>query len=105
MILEVGVPVTVKDLASAVRGDSGTFLCQNGGQNHILEAKAGHSISFGPFPIGRRIYEAQNGSALDTEPWTITKISNSFVSDEFTGRGTFGTHTSERMTTAPLNAR
>ena len=85
MILEVGVPVAVQDLASAVRGDSGTFIVQNGGQTYILEAKPGHSITFGPYPFGRKIQEIPSAANLTPEPWTITKLTNQFVSNEFVG--------------------
>src|SRR5215471_5974719 len=52
MKLEINVPVSGLDLASLLDGEQGLFLCQNRGQNYITVAKAGHSIAFGPMPIG-----------------------------------------------------
>jgi hypothetical protein len=60
---------------------------QNRGQNFITVAKAGHSIAFGPTPIGRGIIE-QPSVTLGPEPWVVTKISNSTEFAEF--RGTTG---------------
>lgn len=85
MKLEIGIPVTVLDLASAVKGESGTFICQNNGQDYILEAQVGHSITFGPFPFGRRVQEIQNGFTMNPA-WTVTKLTHQFVSTEFTSR-------------------
>src|SRR5207302_4724771 len=45
------------DLASLLDGEQGLFLCQNRGQNYITVAKAGHSIAFGPTPIGKAVQE------------------------------------------------
>ncbi len=55
MKLQINVPVSGLDLASLLQGEEGFFLCQNRGQNFITVAKAGHSIAFGPTPIGRGI--------------------------------------------------
>ena len=55
MKLEINVPVSGLDLASLLEGEQGLFLCQNRGQNYITVAKAGHSIAFGPTPIGKAI--------------------------------------------------
>jgi hypothetical protein len=88
MKLEINVPVSAFDLAKATQGDQGTYLCQQGGQNFLLVAAAGHSIKSGPTPIGRRIVEAPN-ALTSPEPWTVTKISNQDVSSEFEARGEF----------------
>jgi hypothetical protein len=93
MKLQINVPVSGLDLASLLQGEEGLFLCQNRGQNYITVAKAGHSIAFGPTPIGRVIQE-QIATSLGPEPWIVTKISNSAELAEF------------RMTTgAPIASR
>lgn len=84
MKLEINVPVSGLDLASMLHGEEGFFLCQNRGQNYITVAKAGHSIAFGPTPIGRVVQE-QPSTRLGPEPWVITKISNSTEFAEFGG--------------------
>src|SRR5262249_32931796 len=76
MKLEINVPVSGLDLASLLDGEQGLFLCQNRGQNYITIAKAGHSIAFGPTPIGKAIQE-QVTAGVGPEPWFVTKISNS----------------------------
>jgi len=76
MKLEINVPVSGLDLASLLEGEQGLFLCQNRGQNYITVAKAGHSIAFGPTPIGKAIQE-QPTATLGPEPWFVTKVSNS----------------------------
>ena len=76
MKLEINVPVSGLDLASLLDGEQGLFLCQNRGQNYITVAKAGHSIAFGPMPIGKPIQE-QVAAIVGPEPWFVTKISNS----------------------------
>src|SRR5947199_10190467 len=82
MKLQINVPVSGLDLASLLQGEEGFFLCQNRGQNFIAVAKAGHSIAFGPTPIGRGIIE-QPSATLGPEPWVVTKISNSTEFAEF----------------------
>ena len=82
MKLQINVPVSGLDLASLLQGEDGLFLCQNRGQNYITVAKAGHSIAFGPTPIGRVIQE-QISTSLGPEPWFVTKISNSTELAEF----------------------
>jgi hypothetical protein len=84
MKLEINVPVSGLDLASLLEGEQGLFLCQNRGQNYITVAKAGHSIAFGPTPIGKVIQE-QPSAYIGPEPWVITKISNSTELSEFRG--------------------
>jgi hypothetical protein len=76
MKLQINVPVSGLDLASLLQGEEGFFLCQNRGQNYVTVAKVGHSIAFGPTPIGRVIQE-QPTVNLGPEPWVVTKISNS----------------------------
>src|SRR5215475_7005652 len=82
MKLEINVPVSGLDLASLLDGEQGLFLCQNRGQNYITVAKAGHSIAFGPTPIGKPILE-QVTASVGPEPWFVTKISNSTELAEF----------------------
>jgi len=82
MKVEINVPVSGLDLASLLDGEQGLFLCQNRGQNYITVAKAGHSIAFGPTPIGKPILE-QVTTAVGPEPWFVTKISNSTEMAEF----------------------
>ncbi|MFZ0916802.1 MAG: hypothetical protein WAN04_07895 [Candidatus Udaeobacter sp.] len=84
MKLEINVPVSGLDLASLLDGEQGLFLCQNRGQNYITIAKAGHSIAFGPTPIGKAIAE-QVTASVGPEPWFVTKISNSTELAEFRG--------------------
>jgi hypothetical protein len=84
MKLQINVPVSGLDLASLLQGEEGFFLCQNRGQNFITVAKAGHSIAFGPTPIGRGVVE-QPSATLGPEPWVVTKISNSTEFAEFHG--------------------
>ena len=93
MKLQINVPVSGLDLASLLQGEEGFFLCQNRGQNYVTVAKAGHSIAFGPMPIGRVIQE-QPTANLVPEPWVVTKISNSTEFNEF--RGTSGSSISSR---------
>src|SRR4029077_11609644 len=87
MKLEINVPVSGLDLANLLDGEQGVFLCQNRGQNYITVAKSGHSIAFGPTPIGKAIQE-QAVTTLAPEPWFVTKISHSTDLAEF--RGSFG---------------
>jgi hypothetical protein len=82
MKLEINVPVSGLDLASLLEDEQGLFLCQNRGQNYITGAKAGHSIAFGPTPIGRVIQEPPTTN-LGPEPWVVTKITNSTEFGEF----------------------
>ena len=62
------------DLAEALRGESGTFFCQQGGQGYILTAAEGYSIK-SLRPVGRKIVEANVPVHSTPEPWAITKIS------------------------------
>jgi hypothetical protein len=62
------------DLAEALRGDSGTFFCQQGGQGYIVTAAEGFSIK-SLRPVGRKIVEANVLMQTTAEPWAITKIS------------------------------
>jgi hypothetical protein len=86
MKLQINVPVSGLDLAALLQGGEGFFLCQNRGQNYITVAKAGHSIAFGPTPIGRIIQE-QPSLTVGPEPWYVTKISNSTEFTEFRTTG------------------
>jgi hypothetical protein len=62
------------DLAEALRGESGTFFCQQGGQGYIVTAAEGFSIK-SLRPVGRKIVEANVLMQTTPEPWSITKIS------------------------------
>jgi hypothetical protein len=84
MKLEINVPVSGLDLASLLENEQKLFLCQNRGQNYVTVAKAGHSIAFGPTPIGKPIQE-QLATSSGPEPWFVTKISNSTELAEFRG--------------------
>ena len=86
MKLQINVPVSGLDLANLLQGEEGFFLCQNRGQNFIGVAKAGHSIAFGPTPIGRGVIE-QPTATLGPEPWVVTKISNTTEFAEFRTTG------------------
>ena len=82
MKLQINVPVSGLDLAGLLQGEEGLFLCQNRGQNYITIAKAGHSIAFGPTPVGRVVQEQPTGN-LGPDPWITTNISNSTEFAEF----------------------
>ncbi|HEX5492503.1 MAG TPA: hypothetical protein VFX07_14670 [Candidatus Udaeobacter sp.] len=84
MKLEINVPISGLDLASLLEGEQGLFLCQNRGQNYVTIAKSGHSIAFGPTPIGKPVVE-QVPMASGPEPWFVTKISNATELAEFRG--------------------
>ena len=63
------------DLAEALRGESGTFFCQQSGQGYIVTAAEGFSIK-SLRPVGRKIVEANVVmQSFTPEPWAITKIS------------------------------
>ena len=62
------------DLAEALRGESGTFFCQQSGQGYIVTAAEGFSIK-SLRPVGRKIVEANVLLQSTPEPWAITKIS------------------------------
>jgi hypothetical protein len=62
------------DLAEALRGENGTFFCQQGGQGYIVTAAEGFSIK-SLRPVGRKIVEANVLMTASPEPWAITKIS------------------------------
>jgi hypothetical protein len=50
----------------------------------VTIAKSGHSIAFGPTPIGKPVVE-QVPMASGPEPWFVTKISNATELAEFRG--------------------
>jgi hypothetical protein len=93
MKLQNSVPVSGLDLGGLLQNEEGLFLCQNRGQDYIA-AKAGHSIAYGPTPVGRNIIEQP--TSLGPEPWFVTKISNSTELAEFCG--TSGAPGGSRMT-------
>ena len=68
MKLEINVPVSGLDLANLLDGEQGAFLCQNRGQNYITVAKSGHSIAFGPTPIGKAIQEQAVSTLYTSHP-------------------------------------
>jgi hypothetical protein len=75
------------DLAEALRGDNGTFFCQQGGQGYIVTAAEGYSIK-SLRPVGRKVVEQPTVSLVGPEPWTIQKISNEVLEfAETTTRG------------------
>src|SRR5437667_12109170 len=72
--LPINATVQHPDLAEALRGESGTFFCQQGGQGYIVTAAEGFSIK-SLRPVGRKIVEANVLLQTTPEPWAITKIS------------------------------
>jgi hypothetical protein len=62
------------DLAEALRGESGTFFCQQGGQGYIVTAAEGFSIK-SLRPVVPNIVEPNCKPHTTPEPWAITKIS------------------------------
>lgn len=79
--LAVGQPITATDLAQALGEDSGTFLCQQGGQTYVAVGRQGHSIvSLRPF--GRRYVDPSASLSATPEPWTIVKLSNQEIIPE-----------------------
>jgi hypothetical protein len=72
--LPINATVQHPDLAEALRGESGTFFCQQGGQGFIVTAAEGFSIK-SLRPVGRKIMEANVLLQATPEPWAITKIS------------------------------
>lgn len=76
--LQFGQQVTALDLAAALAGEEGTFLCQQAGQTYLVVAKQGHSIA-SIIPVGQR----QPVFATNvTQPWSIERISNQEISLE-----------------------
>ena len=73
MRLEINVPVSGLDLASLLEGEQGLFLCQNRGQIYLTVAKSGHSIAFGPTPIGKPIVEQV---AMSSGPGAVVRHEN-----------------------------
>jgi hypothetical protein len=72
--LPINATVQHPDLAEALRGENGTFFCQQGGQGYIVTAAEGFSIK-SLRPVGRKIMEANVLLQSTPEPWAITKIS------------------------------
>src|ERR1044072_852828 len=63
------------DLAEALRGENGTFFCQQSGQGYIVTAAEGFSIK-SLRPVRRKIVEANVPiQSFTPETWAITKIS------------------------------
>ena len=82
MKLEINVPVSGLDLANLLEGEQGAFLCQNRGRNYITVAKSGHSIAFGPTPIGKAIQE-QAVSTLSPDRGSSRKSAIQLISLNF----------------------
>jgi hypothetical protein len=72
--LPINATVQHPDLAEALRGENGTFFCQQSGQGYIVTAAEGFSIK-SLRPVGRKIVEANVPMQSTPEPWAITKIS------------------------------
>ena len=72
--LPINATVQHPNLTGALRGESGTFFCQQGGQGFIVTAAEGFSIK-SLRPVGRKIVEATVVMQTAPEPWAITKIS------------------------------
>ncbi len=81
-MLSVQQTTTANDLARALEGDEGTFLCRQGVQNFLVVAASGHSIKSGPTPIGPPVTGVIQASAGAVEPWYIAKISNADTSEQ-----------------------
>jgi len=72
--LPINATIQHPDLAEALRGENGTFFCQQGGQGYIVTAAEGFSIK-SLRPVGRKIVEANVLLQTTPEPWAITKVS------------------------------
>jgi hypothetical protein len=72
--LPLNATIQHPDLAEALRGENGTFFCQQGGQGYIVTAAEGFSIK-SLRPVGRKVMEANVLLQTTPEPWAITKIS------------------------------
>ncbi len=81
--LEIGQRVTALDLAQALDGNEGTFMCQQAGQSYIAVSKPGHSIT-SLRPVGRRFVEPTS-VAVGQEPWLVEKISSQEIGYENEG--------------------
>jgi hypothetical protein len=79
MKLQPKQTVQSNDLAETLRGDQGSYLCEQGGQTFFVTAAEGHSIKSGPTPIGPRVLGVP---VLAATPWNITKISNEVLEFE-----------------------
>lgn len=77
-------PVQGYDLAELLQDNEGTFAAKINGQMHVVVSQRGHSIKFGPKPIGTPSLDV---SALSGQPspWSVQKISNSDLSRELAG--------------------
>ncbi len=76
MTIQTNQTIQAQDLAQALEGSEGTFLCQNAGQSYFVVARRGHSIVNGPTPVGYPAPVQQLGA----QPWSITKVSNQEIS-------------------------
>jgi len=72
--LPINATIQHPDLAEALRGENGTFFCQQCGQGYIVTAAEGFSIK-SLRPVGRKIVEANVLLQTTPEPWAITKVS------------------------------
>lgn len=72
--LEYNQRISAFDLAEALNGEEGAFLCQQGGQSYIAISAQGHSIA-SLKPVGRHFNEVPGQSMGAPEAWLIEKIS------------------------------
>lgn len=72
-MLRTNQSTTDMDLALALEGEEGTFLAQKAGQTFLVVAEKGHSIA-SIRAVGQVLPVPQPAAS---EPWYITKISNS----------------------------
>jgi len=84
MQLEVGQRTQAVDLAVALEGNEGTFICQQGGQTFIAVSKRGHSIT-SLRPTGRRFIEVIPATA-GQEGWLVEKLSNQEITYDESAR-------------------
>ncbi len=79
MQLQVNETTTALDLAEALKGDQGTFIAQQNGQNYRVIARPGSSIaSLKPFGPRLVTFASLIGQGSSAESWSITKISNGY---------------------------
>lgn len=72
-MLRVNQNIQDEDLALALENEEGTFLAQKSGQSFLVVAERGHSIA-SMRSVGQTLPVPP---PLASEPWFITKISNS----------------------------
>lgn len=77
-------PVQGYDLAQILQENEGTFIAKQNGQMYLVVSQRGHSIKFGPKPVGTPSVDvgALSGQA---SPWTVQRLSHSDLSRELAG--------------------